>query len=167
MKNLSRETNSGSLVLESPQAVPEQNIETPRYSRRDILLTMAGVLMVMLLASLDQTIVSTAMPHVIADLQGFDRYTWVTTAYLLTSTVMVPIYGKLSDLLGRKSVFLFGVLVFLLGSALSGAAQSMNQLIIFRGFQGIGAGALMPIAIAIVGDLFTPRERATWQGVTG
>ncbi|HYL44403.1 MAG TPA: MDR family MFS transporter [Ktedonobacteraceae bacterium] len=167
MKNLSRETNSGTLVLESPQAVPQQDTETPRYSRRDVRLTMAGVLMVMLLASLDQTIVSTAMPHVIADLQGFDRYTWVTTAYLLTSTVMVPIYGKLSDLLGRKSVFLFGVIIFLLGSAASGASQSMNQLIVFRAFQGIGAAALMPIAMAIIGDLFTPRERGKWQGVTG
>ena len=86
--------------------------EQLRYSRRDTVLTMVGVLMVMLLASLDQTIVSTAMPRIIADLQGFDRYTWVSTAYLLTSTVMVPIYGKLSDLLGRKPIFLFGVVVF-------------------------------------------------------
>jgi EmrB/QacA subfamily drug resistance transporter len=107
------------------------------------------------------------MPRVIADLHGFDRYTWVSTAYLLTSTVMVPIYGKLSDLYGRKPIFLFGVVVFLIGSALSGASQSMNQLIAFRALQGIGAGALMPIAIAIVGDLFTPRERGKWQGVTG
>ena len=141
--------------------------EQPRFSRRETLLTMLGVLMVMLLASLDQTIVSTAMPRVIADLHGFDRYTWVSTAYLLTSTVMVPIYGKLSDLYGRKPIFLFGVVVFLIGSALSGASQSMNQLIAFRALQGIGAGALMPIAIAIVGDLFTPRERGKWQGVTG
>src|SRR2546429_9802500 len=127
---------------------------------------MLGVLMVMLLASLDQTIVSTAMPRVIAELQGFDRYTWVSTAYLLTSTVMVPIYGKLSDLVGRKPIFLFGVVVFLIGSALSGASQSMNELIAFRAFQGLGAGALMPIAIAIIGDLFTPRERGKWQGIT-
>src|SRR3974377_224143 len=126
---------------------------------------MFGVLMVMLLASLDKTIVSTALPRVIADLHGFDRYTWVSTAYLLTSTVMVPIYGKLSDLFGRKPIFLFGVVVFLIGSALSGASQSMNQLIAFRALQGIGAGALMPIAIAIVGDLFTPRERGKWQDV--
>src|SRR5258708_32155004 len=110
--------------------------EQPRCSRRDTVLTMIGVLMVMLLASLDQTIVSTAMPRIIADLQGFDRYTWVSTAYLLTSTVMVPIYGKLSDLLGRKPIFLFGVVVFLAGSALSGTAQSMNQLILFRAFLG-------------------------------
>ena len=144
-----------------------QDYEQPRYSRRETILTMMGVLLVMLLASLDQTIVSTAMPRVIADLQGFDRYTWVSTVYLLTSTVMVPIYGKLSDLFGRKPLFLFGIVVFLIGSALSGASQSMNELIAFRALQGIGAGALMPIAIAVVGDLFTPRERGKWQGVTG
>src|SRR2546426_1515945 len=143
------------------------SIEQPRYSQRDTLLTMTGVLLVMLLASLDQTIVSTAMPRIIADLQGFDRYTWVTTAYLLTSTVMVPIYGKLSDLFGRKVIFIIGVSLFLVGSALSGASQSMNMLIAFRAFQGLGAGALLPIAIAVVGDLFTPRERGKWQGVTG
>ncbi|WP_236037894.1 MDR family MFS transporter [Ktedonobacter robiniae] len=145
----------------------EETYEEPQYSTRDTLLTMLGVLMVMLLASLDQTIVSTAMPRIIADLQGFDRYTWVSTSYLLASTVMVPIYGKLSDIFGRKSIFLVGVVIFLTGSALSGAAQTMDQLVLFRAFQGIGAGALMPIAIAIVADLFAPRERAKWQGVTG
>ena len=144
-----------------------QDIDTPRFTRRETLFTMAAVLLVMLLASLDQTIVGTAMPRIITDLQGFDRYTWVTTAYLLTSTVMVPIYGKLSDLFGRKSIFLIGVVVFLIGSAASGAAQTMNQLIAFRAFQGLGAAALMPIALAVIGDLFTPRERGRWQGVTG
>jgi len=153
------------LTLERPSAI--QDFEQPRYSARETILTMIGVLLVMLLASLDQTIVSTAMPRVIAELQGFDRYTWVSTAYLLTSTVVVPIYGKLSDLFGRKPLFLFGIVVFLIGSALSGASQSMNELIGFRALQGIGAGALMPIAIAVVGDLFTPRERGKWQGVTG
>lgn len=141
--------------------------EQPLYSRRETLFTMAAVLLVMLLASLDQTIVSTAMPRIIADFNGLDRYTWVTTAYLLTSTVMIPIYGKLSDLFGRKPIFLIGVVLFLAGSAASGAAQSMNQLIAFRGFQGLGAAALMPIAMAVIGDLFTPRERGKWQGVTG
>ncbi len=159
MKDLS--TQSDAAVLASNRANQAEEYEQPLFSRRDTLLTMLGVLMVMLLASLDQTIVSTAMPRVIADLQGFDRYTWVSTAYLLTSTVMVPIYGKLSDLFGRKPIFLFGVVIFLIGS------QSMNQLIAFRAFQGIGAGALMPIAIAIIGDLFTPRERGKWQGLTG
>ena len=144
-----------------------EEYEQPRFTQRETILTMVGVLMVMLLASLDQTIVSTALPRVIADLQGFDRYTWVSTAYLLTSTVTVPIYGKLSDLFGRKPIFLFGIVLFLAGSALSGASQSMNELIAFRAFQGLGAGALMPIAIAVVGDLFTPRERGKWQGVTG
>ena len=144
-----------------------QEFEQPRFSPRETILTMIGVLMVMLLASLDQTVVSTAMPRVIAELHGFDQYTWVSTAYLLTSTVMVPIYGKLSDLFGRKPIFLFGVIIFLIGSLLSGASQTMTQLILFRAFQGLGAGALMPIAIAVVGDLFTPRERGKWQGVTG
>src|SRR5256884_5362809 len=165
MKNLS--TQSDAAVLASNRANQAEEYEQPRYSRRDTLLTMVGVLIVMLLASLDQTIVSTAMPRVIADLQGFDRYTWVSTAYLLTSTVTVPIYGKLSDLFGRKPIFLFGIVLFLAGSALSGASQSMNQLIAFRAFQGLGTGALTPIAIAVVGDLFTPRERGKWQGVTG
>jgi EmrB/QacA subfamily drug resistance transporter len=166
METNATQPGAADLTSERPGTVVEE-YEQPRYSRRDTLLTMVGVLIVMLLASLDQTIVSTAMPRVIADLQGFDRYTWVSTAYLLTSTVMVPIYGKLSDLFGRKPIFLFGVIVFLIGSALSGASQSMNELIAFRAFQGIGAGALMPIAIAIVGDLFTPRERGKWQGLTG
>ena len=121
-----------------------------RFTRRETLLTMAGVLLVMLLASLDQTIVGTAMPHIITELQGFDRYAWVTTAYLLTSTVMVPIYGKLSDIFGRKPIFLIGVVLFLVGSAASGASQTMNQLIAFRAFQGLGAAALMPIAIAVI-----------------
>src|SRR5260221_1235851 len=144
-----------------------ENVERPRYTRRETLLTMLGVLLVLLLASLDQTIVSTAMPRIVADLHGFDRYIWVTTAYMLTSTVTVPIYGKLSDMLGRKSVYIVGLSLFLAGSALSGAAPSMNLLIAFRAFQGLGAGALAPISIAIIGDLFTPRERARWQGATG
>lgn len=136
-------------------------------SERDKILTMIGVLMVMLLASLDQTIVSTAMPRIVADLAGLEHFTWVTTAYLLASTVMIPIYGKVSDLVGRKPIFLIGVFLFLLGSGLCGAAQTMGQLIAFRAFQGLGAAALMPIAIAIIGDMFTPRERGKWQGVTG
>src|SRR6266571_5087516 len=165
MEKVSKQSTTGDMPVVSSSS--SQDRETPRFTRRETLLTMAGVLLVMLLASLDQTIVGTAMPRIITDLQGFDRYTWVTTAYLLTSTVMVPIYGKLSDIFGRKPIFLIGVVVFLIGSALSGAAQDMNQLIAFRALQGLGAGALMPIAIAIVGDLFTPRERARWQGVTG
>ncbi len=156
--------------VEGQQVNPEEKFdadEKPRYSKRDTLLTMIGVLLVMLLASLDQTIVSTAMPRITADFNGLDRYTWVTTAYLLTSTIMIPIYGKLSDMFGRKLIFLIGVVLFLIGSAASGLSQSMNQLIAFRAFQGLGAAALLPIALAVIGDLFTPRERGRWQGLTG
>src|SRR5436190_7613569 len=106
-----------------PSDMHTVDTEAPRFSRRETLMTMLSVLLVMLLASLDQTIVGTAMPRIIADFHGFDRYTWVTTAYLLTSTVMVPIYGKLSDLFGRKPIFLTGLIIFLVGSGLSGAAQ--------------------------------------------
>src|SRR5690349_18790011 len=130
-------------------------LERKDYTNREKLLTMMGVLLVMLLASLDQTIMDTAMPRIISDLHGFDLYTWVTTAYLLSSTVMVPIYGKLSDIFGRKPIFLIGVVLFLLGSAASGASQTMLQLVLFRAFQGLGAAALMPIAMAVIGDLFT------------
>jgi EmrB/QacA subfamily drug resistance transporter len=165
MKALESQTGGHKRAEDAQDA--DDGYEQPLYSRRETLLTMVGVLLVMLLASLDQTIVGTAMPRIVADLNGFDQYTWVTTAYLLTSTVMVPIYGKLSDIFGRKSIFMFGVVLFLIGSALSGASQSMLQLILFRGFQGIGAGALIPIALTVVGDLFTPRERGRWQGVTG
>ena len=148
MKTVSQDsTTSDKAIGSNPM---EQAIDTPQFTRRETLFTMVAVLLVMLLASLDQTIVGTAMPRIITDLQGFDRYTWVTTAYLLTSTVMIPIYGKLSDLFGRKPIFLIGVVVFLIGSAASGAAQSMNQLIIFRAFQGVGAAALLPIAIAVI-----------------
>ncbi|HXT37963.1 MAG TPA: MDR family MFS transporter [Chloroflexota bacterium] len=128
---------------------------------------MAGVLLALLLASLDQLVVATAMPKIIASLHGFSEYAWVTTSYMLTSTVTVPIYGKLSDIVGRKAIFLFGITLFLIGSALSGTAQTMTMLILFRGFQGFGAGAIMPIAIAIVGDLYPPKERGKIQGLTG
>src|SRR5256714_5596718 len=165
MKIVSQESTTKDVAVESRST--DLDGDTPRFTRRETLLTMAGVLLVMLLASLDQTIVGTAMPRIITDLQGFDRYTWVTTAYLFTSTVMIPIYGKLSDLFGRKPIFLIGVVLFLIGSAASGASQSMNELIAFRAFQGLGAAALMPIALAVIGDLFTPRERGKWQGLTG
>ena len=125
-------------------------------SRRRVILVVVGVMLGMLLAALDQTVVGTAMPRVIADLNGMEHYAWVFTAYMLTSTVTVPIYGKLSDTYGRRIFFLVGMGFFLLGSALSGTSQDMTQLIIYRGIQGLGAGAMMPISQAIVGDLFSP-----------
>jgi EmrB/QacA subfamily drug resistance transporter len=165
MATTSQDATLSQVIPETP--VIAGNEGRTQYSEREKLFTMIAVLLVMLLASLDQTIVDTAMPHIISDLQGFSLYTWVTTGYLLTSTVMVPVYGKLSDLFGRKPIFLIGVVLFLVGSAASGAAQTMLQLVLFRGFQGLGAAALLPIAMAVIGDLFTPRERARWQGIAG
>ena len=146
---------------------PGTEPETRQFSRRTITFTLMGTMLVTFIATLDQTIVGTALPRIIADLQGFDLIAWVTTIYLLTSTVTIPIYGKLSDLFGRKSIFMIALVIFLTGSALSGTAQSMTQLIVFRALQGIGAGGLQPIATAVVGDLFSPRERGRWVGITG
>ncbi len=154
------------LALTHEPTAPE-TVEPLPFGKRETIFTMVGVLSVVFLSMLDQTIVGTAMPRIIADLQGFDLIVWISTAYLLTSTVPIPIYGKLSDLFGRKPVMLFGIVIFLAGSALSGAAQTMAQLIAFRAFQGLGAAALQPMAISIIGDLFPPRERGKWQGVSG
>ena len=126
---------------------------------------MVGILFVLLLAALDQTIVGTAMPRIIGDLRGFEHYAWVTTAYMLTSTTVVPIVGKLSDMYGRKRFYVVGLIIFLVGSALAGAAASMTQLIAFRSFQGIGAGIVQAIAFIIIGDLFPPAERGRLQGL--
>lgn len=133
-------------------------------SRQRLIMILVGIMLGMLLAALDQTIVGTAMPRVIAELNGLEHYAWVATAYMLTSTVMVPIYGKLSDIYGRRPFFIAGMVIFLAGSALSGASQDIIQLIIFRAVQGIGAAAMMPIAQAVIGDIFPPAQRAKWQG---
>src|SRR5436305_1762258 len=121
----------------------------------------------LLLAALDQTIVATALPKIVSDLGGITQYSWVFTAYMLTSTVTVPLYGKLGDVYGRKNLFLFAIVVFLIGSALCGAAQSMTQLVLFRGVQGIGAGGLFPLSLAVIGNIVPPRDRGKWQGLIG
>ena len=128
---------------------------------------LGAILMALLLGALDQTVVGTALPRIVTDLQGNDLYTWVVAIYLLTSTITVPFYGKLSDYYGRKPMLIFGIVVFLAGSALSGLSQTMWQLILFRGIQGIGAGSLFPISLAVIGDLFTPAERGKYQGLFG
>ncbi|MEO8288825.1 MAG: MDR family MFS transporter [Chloroflexota bacterium] len=132
-----------------------------------LFVVMLSVLLGILLAALDQTIVGPALPKIIGDLQGFDRYAWVITIYLLTSTISVPIIGKLSDMYGRKWFYMAGIVIFLLGSALAGLSADMNQLIIFRGIQGLGAGVIMACAFAIIADLIPPAERGKWQGVFG
>ncbi len=128
---------------------------------------LGAVLLGIFLAALDQTIVGTALPRIVTDLQGNDVYVWAFTAYLLTATVSGPLYGKLSDLFGRRPIFLIGVGVFLIGSLLCGISQEMWQFLLFRGVQGLGAGALFPIALAIIGDIFAPSERGKYQGFFG
>ncbi|MFC0330508.1 MDR family MFS transporter [Paenibacillus sepulcri] len=127
----------------------------------------AGLLLGLVLASLDQTIVSTAMPTIVKDLSGLHLYSWVFAIYMLASTTTIPIYGKLADLFGRKKVYMAGLLVFLAGSALCAMSGTMTELIIFRAVQGLGAGALMPIAFTIVGDLYPPERRGKFQGLFG
>jgi EmrB/QacA subfamily drug resistance transporter len=128
---------------------------------------LAGVMLAMFLSALDQTIVSTAMPTIVKDLNGLAHMSWVFTAYMLASTVTVPIYGKLSDMFGRRGLYLLGIAIFLAGSILSGFATSMFELILFRGLQGIGGGAIMVNSFAIIGDIFPPQERGKFQGMIG
>ncbi len=150
---------------QSAHAVAQAVDDFPRLPRRQVLLTMGGVMLALFLASLDQTIVGTAMPRIIADLGGFDRYTWVTTSYLVASTAIVPISGRLSDIYGRKWFYIGGITIFLIGSVLSGLSATMGQLIGYRAIQGLGAGVMMAIAFVSVGDLFPPAERGKYQGV--
>ncbi len=135
------------------------------FPRRTVIITMACAMTGLFLAALDQTVVSTAMPRIIADLGGFDRYTWVTTAYIVASTITVPVVGRLSDIFGRKVFYLIGLVLFLAGSFAAGTSTSMNQLIAFRAFQGMGGGVLLSLAFVIVGDMFAPAERGKIQGV--
>jgi EmrB/QacA subfamily drug resistance transporter len=135
--------------------------------KRRTVVVFFGLMLGMLLAALDQTIVSTALPEIVRDLGGFQHYSWVFSAYMLGATVTVPLYGKLSDLYGRRPLFLFAIALFSAGSVLSGVATSMEMLIAGRAIQGLGAGGLIPLAIAAIGDIIPPRRRGKWQGVLG
>jgi EmrB/QacA subfamily drug resistance transporter len=134
-------------------------------SRRALVLTVAGLMLTLLLAALDQTIVGTAMPRIVADLHGFEHYAWVTTAYLLTSTAVVPISGKLSDMYGRKMFLLGSSAGFVLTSALCGLSQDMTQLIVFRGMQGVAGGVLTSTVFTVISQIFPPAQRARFQGI--
>jgi EmrB/QacA subfamily drug resistance transporter len=134
---------------------------------KNVRLIVIGLMIGLLLSALDQTVVSTAMPTVINQLHGFNLYSWVFSIYMLTSTTAVPIFGKLADLYGRRNIYLVGMGFFIIGSALCGLSQNMTELIVFRGIQGIGAGALMPLAMTIIGDIFPPERRGKMQGIFG
>ena len=136
-------------------------------SHREIQVIFFGLMAGMLVAALDQTVVSTALPTIVGDLGGLEHLSWVVTAYLLSSTISVPVYGKVSDLLGRKVVFQFALALFVGGSMLCGVAQNMAQLIGFRALQGLGGGGLLAMAQAIIGDVVSPRERGRYQGYLG
>ncbi len=133
----------------------------------NLKLVVTGLLLAILMSAMDNTIVATAMGTIVSDLGGFDKFIWVTSAYMVAVMAGMPIFGKLSDMYGRKRFFLFGLVVFLLGSALSGLAQSIEQLSIYRAIQGIGGGALMPIAFTIVFDIFPPEQRGKMTGLLG
>lgn len=148
---------------------PNSTATTPAEALRPrgwiVTTIVVGLLLTLALSALDATIVGTALPTIIGALHGFEQYSWVVTAYLLTSTTVVPIVGKLSDQFGRKGFLLTGIALFLLGSALAGTAQTMTQLILFRGLQGLGAGFMQTLAFTLVADLFPPAERGRWQGI--
>jgi EmrB/QacA subfamily drug resistance transporter len=148
-------------------STPTPTAQSPVLTHKQILAIMSGLLLGMLLAALDQTIVSTALPSIVGDLHGLSHIAWVTTAYLLASTVTTPLWGKLGDLFGRKYLFQGAIVIFLVGSALSGTAQSMFQLIAYRFVQGLGAGGLMVLAQASIADVVPPRDRGKYQGYFG
>jgi EmrB/QacA subfamily drug resistance transporter len=151
-------------------SIRERLARTPpgyRYSIGRILAIYSGLMVTLLLAALDQTIVSTALPRIVGDLGGLTQYSWVFTAYLLATTVTVPIYGKLGDVYGRRPLFIIAICIFLLGSALCGVAQGMTELVIFRAIQGVGAGGLIPLSLAVIGNIVPPRDRGRYQGLIG
>ncbi len=155
-------------LIEAPvvgDARPARPSSYQSLPRRDLVLTVIGLMLALLLAALDQTIVGTAMPRIIADLHGFEQYAWVTTAYLLTSTAVVPISGKLSDMYGRKLFLCGSAAAFVATSALCGLSQDMNQLIVFRGLQGVAGGVLTSTVFTVISQIFPPADRARFQGL--
>ncbi len=136
-----------------------------QMSRREVMRIMIGLMISVLLSGLDSTIVGTAMPRIVGDLQGMDLYAWPFVAYMLCSTIAIILFGKISDIHGRKPIFLAGIITFLVGSMLCGLSQNMVQLVLLRGLQGVGGGILISIAFTILADLFPPRERGKYAGL--
>ena len=147
--------------------LPMTNEPTIELSPRAKLEILGAILLALFLFALDQTVVGTALPVIVTDLNGNSLYTWVVTIYLLTATISGPIYGRLSDLFGRRPIIIFAVSLFLIGSVLCGLSQQMWQLILFRGIQGLGGGAIFPVSLAVVADLYTPAERGKYLGLFG
>jgi EmrB/QacA subfamily drug resistance transporter len=146
---------------------PPVSNPTGERSHSEIMFIMTALMISMLLAALDQSIVATALPKIASDLNGLTKLSWVATSYLITSAIATPIYGKLGDLYGRKKIFQSAIVIFLAGSALCGLSQTMNELVFFRALQGIGAGGLMSLVLAIIGDVISPRQRGRYQGYFG
>ena len=146
--------------------VPPSTPDAP-LTHRQIMVVFSGLMLGMFLAALDQSIVGTALPTIVGDFHSLNRITWVVTAYLLTSTASAPLYGKISDLYGRKKIFQFAIVLFLVASALAGLSQNMDELIAFRGLQGLGAGGLIVLAMSIIGDVIPPAQRGKYQGYFG
>src|SRR6266404_1461031 len=142
-------------------------VDEPIQPQQRLRLIFVALMLVLLLASLDQTIVSTALPTIVGDLGGLSKLSWVVTAYLLSSTIVGPLYGKLGDLYGRKIVLQSAIVIFLAGSALCGISQNMPELIAFRAIQGLGGGGLIVVTIAVIGDVVPPRDRGRYQGFFG
>src|ERR1700730_745732 len=138
-----------------------------RVDQRRVWIILSGLVLALLIASLDQTIVATALPTIVSDLGGLRQFSWVVTGYLLASTVSTPLWGKLGDLYGRKRLFQAAIVIFLVGSALCGLSQNMAELILFRSLQGLGGGGLIVLVQAIIADIVPPRERGRYQGLFG
>lgn len=160
----SKESLKSSAAKADPQV---ESVQSVGPGRGRLVIILAGIMMSLLLAALDMTIVATALPRIVADLGGLGQISWVVTAYLIMSTTLVPIVGRVSDIYGRKPTFIVGIVIFLVGSILSGASQNMVQLIVSRGIQGGGAGFLLANTFTVIGEIFPPAERGKWQGLIG
>jgi len=160
-----RSTKPVSKTSQSSTAINEEEFQEKTH--KEIMVILFALMLAMLLSALDQTIVATALPRIATDLNGLNKLSWVATAYLLTSAISTPLFGKISDQFGRKKIFQTAIVIFLVGSALCGLAQNMNQLVVFRALQGIGAGGLMALSTTILGDVVSPRQRGKYLGYFG